>query len=84
MMSDVPFGVFLSGGLDSSLNVALMSELMDRPVDTFSVSIEGDEISDEFHWARQVAKEFGANHHETTINDQTFVDFFPQDGVPPG
>jgi len=78
MMSDVPFGVFLSGALDSSLNVALMSELMDRPVDTFSVSIEGDEVSDEFHWARQVAKEFGANHHETTINDQTFVDFFPK------
>jgi asparagine synthase (glutamine-hydrolysing) len=78
MMSDVPFGVFLSGGLDSSLNVALMSELMDRPVDTFSVSIEGDQVSDEFHWARQVAKEFGANHHETTINDQTFVDFFPK------
>lgn len=77
MMSDVPFGVFLSGGLDSSLNVALMSELMDRPVDTFSVNIEGDDVSDEFQWARRVAKEFGANHHEVTINDQTFVDFFP-------
>jgi asparagine synthase (glutamine-hydrolysing) len=77
MMSDVPFGVFLSGGLDSSLNVALMSELMDRPVDTFSVSIEGDSVSDEFRWARRVANEFGANHHEVTINDQTFVDFFP-------
>ncbi|HEX3245151.1 MAG TPA: asparagine synthase (glutamine-hydrolyzing) [Chloroflexota bacterium] len=77
MMSDVPFGVFLSGGLDSSLNVALMSELMDRPVDTFSVSIEGDSVSDELQWARRVAKEFGANHHEVSINDQTFVDFFP-------
>ncbi|MFN0072795.1 MAG: asparagine synthase (glutamine-hydrolyzing) [Chloroflexota bacterium] len=77
MMSDVPFGVFLSGGLDSSLNVALMSELMDRPVDTFSVSIEDDSASDEFQWARKVAKEFGANHHEVTIDDQDFVDFFP-------
>ena len=78
MMSDVPFGVFLSGGLDSSLNVGLMSELMDRPVDTFSVNIEGDDASDEFQWARRVAKEFGANHHEVTIDDQTFVDFFPK------
>ena len=77
MMSDVPFGVFLSGGLDSSLNVALMSELMDRPVDTFSVSIEGDSASDEFQWARRVSAEFGTNHHEVVIDDQSFVDFFP-------
>lgn len=78
MMSDVPFGVFLSGGLDSSLTVALMSELMDRPVDTFSVAIRDDPRSDEFSQARRVAQHFGANHHEIVITPQDFVDFLPQ------
>ena len=78
MMSDVPFGVFLSGGVDSSLNVALMSELMDRPVDTFSVAIRDDPLSDERSQAQRVAQHFGANHHEIVITPQDFVDFLPQ------
>ncbi|MBI4539308.1 MAG: asparagine synthase (glutamine-hydrolyzing) [Gemmatimonadetes bacterium] len=78
MMSDVPFGVFLSGGVDSSLNVALMSELMDRPVDTFSVAIEGDPLSDERSHARAVAAHFGASHHEVLIRRRDFVDFLPK------
>ena len=78
MMSDVPIGVFLSGGLDSSLNVGLMSELMDRPVDTFSVAIRNDPSSDELPDARRVAREFGADHHEVVITPQDFVDFLPK------
>ena len=78
MMSDVPFGVFLSGGVDSSLNVGLMSELMDRPVDTFSVAIEDDPLSDERSSARRVAQYFGANHHEVLVASQDFVDFLPE------
>lgn len=77
MVSDVPFGVFLSGGVDSSLNVALMAELMNRPVDTFSVGIKGDS-SNEFMYARKVAEYFGANHHEVLIDDDDFIDFLPK------
>jgi asparagine synthase (glutamine-hydrolysing) len=77
MVSDVPFGVFLSGGVDSSLNVALMAELMERPVETFSIGIEGDP-SNEFFYARKVAKHFGANHHETLIDENDFISFLPK------
>jgi asparagine synthase (glutamine-hydrolysing) len=77
MVSDVPFGVFLSGGVDSSLNVALMAEMMDRPVQTFSVGIKGDP-SNEFLYARKVAQHFGADHHEVLIGDQDFISFTPK------
>ena len=60
MISDVPFGVLLSGGVDSSLNVALMSELMDRPVTTFTIGYEGKEDYNEFQYARQVAQRYQA------------------------
>ncbi len=77
MVSDVPFGVFLSGGVDSSLNVALMAELLDRPVDTFSIGIKGDP-SNEFQYARHVAARFGAHHHELVIDESDFLDFLPK------
>jgi len=77
MVSDVPFGVFLSGGVDSSLNVALMSEQMDRPVETFSVGIKGDP-SNELHYARKLARHFGANYHEIIIDEKDFIDFLPE------
>lgn len=70
MMSDVPFGVFLSGGVDSSLNVALMSELMDRPVDTFTVGFKELEKYNELEYARKVAKLYNTNHHEILIDEQ--------------
>jgi asparagine synthase (glutamine-hydrolysing) len=78
MMSDVPYGAFLSGGVDSSLNVALMVELADRPVSTFSVAIEGDAASDELGFARAVAERYGTRHHEVVISDQDFVDYMPR------
>lgn len=69
MISDVPFGVFLSGGIDSSLNVALMYELMDKPIETFSVGYQ--ELSDlnELEYAEKVSNIFNTNHHKILINE---------------
>lgn len=78
MMSDVPFGVFLSGGIDSSANVALMSRLMHRPVETFSVAIRGQEQTNEFRWARRIAGQFRTNHHEILIDDGGFLELLPK------
>ena len=69
MMSDVPFGVFLSGGIDSSANVALMSRMMDRPVDTFTVGFKDHTHLNELEYADRVAKEFKTNHHEVLIDE---------------
>jgi asparagine synthase (glutamine-hydrolysing) len=78
MISDVPFGVFLSGGVDSTTNVALMAELMDRPVQSFSVSIAGQDQFNEFEYARRMARHFGCDHHEVEIGDKHFIDLFDQ------
>lgn len=77
MVSDVPFGVLLSGGVDSGMNVALMSELMDRPVTTFTIGYEGEEQTNEFAYARRVAQRYRTEHHETLINRKDAQDFLP-------
>ncbi len=78
MMSDVPVGVFLSGGVDSSTNVALFSELADGPVDTFSIGFHGAEGFDELGWARQVAEQFATRHHEVRIRADELWEFMPE------
>jgi asparagine synthase (glutamine-hydrolysing) len=78
MMSDVPFGVFLSGGVDSSANVALMAELMDRPVDTYTVGFREHEYLNELESARRIAGRYGTNHHEVLIGDKELDDFLPE------
>jgi asparagine synthase (glutamine-hydrolysing) len=78
MMSDVPFGVFLSGGVDSSANVALMSELMSRPVDTFTVGFSDAEYLNELQSARRIADQFKTNHHEVIISQKEMQDFLPR------
>ena len=77
MMSDVPFGVFLSGGIDSTANVALMAGLMDRPVRTYTVGFKDNPDYDELSEAREVAREYGTDHHEILIGEQELVDFLP-------
>ncbi len=77
MMSDVPFGVFLSGGVDSSANVALMAGLMNRPVRTFSVGFKDEPSYNEFHYARKVAALFRTEHSEVEIGARDLLDFMP-------
>lgn len=69
MMSDVPFGVFLSGGIDSSTNVALMAQFMDRPVDTYTVGFRDHTHLNELEYAELVAKRFGTKHHVVLIDE---------------
>jgi len=77
MMSDVPFGVFLSGGIDSSTNVALMAGLMNQPVRTFSVGFADQPHMNEFEYASQVAREFKTDHHEIIITHKDLMDYVP-------
>jgi len=76
LMSEVPLGAFLSGGVDSSLVVGLMSSMMSQPVKTFSIGFEEAEYS-ELPYARQVAKHFGTDHHEFFVRPD-LVSVLPQ------
>jgi asparagine synthase (glutamine-hydrolysing) len=81
MMSDVPLGALLSGGIDSSTNVALMSELVSTPLQTFSVGFDGFGADRNFHdlpYARTVAAKFGCDHRETIITAAECQQFVPE------
>jgi asparagine synthase (glutamine-hydrolysing) len=79
-VSDVPVGVFLSGGIDSSTNAALFSESTSERVNTFSVGYDKDYrgCKSELPQARQFAAGIGAVHHERVLTQQDFLDFLPR------
>jgi asparagine synthase (glutamine-hydrolysing) len=75
LVSDVPFGAFLSGGIDSSAVVALMSKHMSTPVKTFSIGF-GERQFNELPYAQQVATRYGTEHHELVVEPQV-ADLLP-------
>ena len=76
LMSDVPLGVFLSGGIDSASIAAVMSRLVDEPIKTFSVGFAEQEANELQH-ARTVAAPYGTDHHEVVVSPDEFRDALP-------
>lgn len=72
LLSDVPLGAFLSGGVDSSIVVGLMSRLMGRPVKTFSIGFTGDRNFDETPFSRLVSRDFRTDHTEFVVEPHAF------------
>jgi len=78
LISDVPLGVFLSGGIDSSTIVAMMSELRDpKSIKTFSIAF-AEKSFDESTYAREVAHHFGTDHYEETLTPGGLLDLLPE------
>jgi len=76
LMADVPLGMFLSGGIDSSAICAMMAQMVDAPIKTFSVGFKEREAN-EFEYARIVSKAFKTEHHEITITPEQFFAELP-------
>ncbi len=77
LMADVPLGMFLSGGIDSSAIAAMMSGMVSEPIKTFSVGFAEREAN-ELGYARLVAEKFKTEHHEIIISPQQFFDALPR------
>ncbi len=76
MRADVPYGAFLSGGIDSSAVVGLMSEVSDKPVNTFNISFHEEEFS-EAPYAKKIAEKFDTKHTEIKLSAKEFLKLVP-------
>ncbi len=76
--ADVPYGMFLSGGIDSSSLLTLMARLNEQPVRAFTAGFPGTEAHDERAQARAVAQHLGAEHHEITFDESDFWSLLPE------
>ena len=77
LMADVPLGMFLSGGIDSSAIAAVMSGMVQEPIKTFSVGFAEREAN-ELAYARMVARAYGTNHHEIVVTPKDFFNALPE------
>jgi len=77
MLSDVPLGFLLSGGVDSTAILALAKARTNRRLYTFTIGFEGESVPDERPYARLAAEQLGTEHHETSISSTAFRDFLP-------
>ena len=77
LMSDVPLGMFLSGGIDSAAITAMMSQLVRDPIKTFSVAFAEREAN-ELEYARLVARRYGTDHHEVVVSAPDFLNAVPR------
>ena len=77
LMADVPLGMFLSGGIDSSAIAAMMATMVDGPIKTFSVAFNEREAN-ELEYARLVAKKFDTDHHEIVVTPEQFFETLPK------
>lgn len=80
MVSDVPFGCFLSGGIDSSTNATLMSRAIGKPVETFSIGSDEHPHYNEFEHSRKIVELLGAKSHELIVNEKDLLAFLPKYG----
>lgn len=78
MISDVPVGFLLSGGVDSTALLSLAAEKSSQPISTFTIGFSSDSVVDERPFARLAAERFGTRHYEISIAPNQFSDFLPQ------
>src|SRR6185503_19512554 len=76
LMADVPLGMFLSGGIDSTAIAACMSEMVREPIKTFSVAFQEVEAN-ELEYARIAAQAFKTDHHEIIVSPEQFFEALP-------